>query len=304
MDPRRFVILAAALTGAATVAPAAAPAATTRAPAFDPRPYGSPPPQPPREGRRAIVDANLEARTASRSDRFEGGVQVFVWSPGRVYEVWTAPLRVSTISLAPGEALLSKAAGDTVRWQLGEVRSGGGGDGRVHVLIKPMQRGLETNLVLTTDRRVYLIALRSGPVESFNPAVAWDTPAVEPVRSAVADNGAAPGGEATPPVRPVAVPVGPLDARYRIESVGRRVAWTPTAVFDDGRRTFIAFSPDLALAEAPALFSLSPDGEAQFVNYRQAGNLFVVDRLLDRAELRLGDRRPRVVRIRRIGDRS
>ena len=48
------------------------------------------------------------------------------------------------------------------------------------------------------------------------------------------------------------------------------------------------------------LFVLAADGEAQMVNYRQQGGLFVVDRLFDRAELRLGNRRPQVVRIHRL----
>ena len=72
------------------------------------------------------------------------------------------------------------------------------------------------------------------------------------------------------------------------------------SVFNDGTRTFIAFDADLQVDEAPVLFVLTPGGEAQMVNYRQQGGLFVVDRLFDRAELRLGDRRPQVVRIHRF----
>ena len=75
-------------------------------------------------------------------------------------------------------------------------------------------------------------------------------------------------------------------------------------MFDDGRRTFIVFPPALQAVEAPALFVIAPDGEVQFVNYRQADRLFIVDRLFDQAELRLGEGRPQVVRIRRLaGDR-
>ena len=282
MDPRRFVIpVGAGLLAAWSPAP------------FDPagetaRPYVEAAPTPVRTGRRAITEANLEARAASRSDRFEGGVQVFAWSPGRVYEVWTSPLRVTTLTLGEGETLIAKAAGDTVRWQVGEARSGDGTGGRTHVLLKPLQRGLETNLVLTTDRRVYLIALKSGAPEAFNPAIAWDTPpALAPPVSI----------EPMPEAGPVS-PQGPLNARYEIE--GRRTAWTPTAVFDDGRRTFIAFGPGLDAVEAPALFVIGPDGQAQYVNYRQSGGLFIADRVFDRAELRIGERRPQVVRIRRL----
>ncbi|RZJ44935.1 MAG: conjugal transfer protein TrbG, partial [Brevundimonas sp.] len=195
----------------------------------------------------------------------------------------------------PGETLVSKAAGDTVRWQIGETSSGDGPSRRAHVLIKPLQRGLDTNLVLTTSRRVYLLELSSGGVDHFNVAVAWDAGALEADRSPEFE-----GGETVRLPDPVATPDGPLDARYRIEPVGRRARWTPASVVNDGVRTFIAFPPDLQIDEAPALFVIAPDGEAQMVNYRQAGGLFIVDRVFERAELRLGDRRPQVVRLRRL----
>ncbi|MFN3559236.1 MAG: TrbG/VirB9 family P-type conjugative transfer protein [Brevundimonas sp.] len=231
----------------------------------------------------------------SDGDAVVGALQLFVWTPGRVYPVRTAPLRVTTLTLGPGETLVSKAAGDTVRWQIGETSSGDGPNRRAHVLIKPLQRGLDTNLVLTTSRRVYLLELSSGGVDHFNVAVAWDAGALEAERSPAFE-----GGEAVRLPDPVATPDGPLDARYRIEPVGRRARWTPVSVVNDGVRTFITFPPDLQIDEAPALFIIAPDGEAQMVNYRQAGGLFIVDRVFDRAELRLGDRRPQVVRLRRL----
>ncbi|HEX4711105.1 P-type conjugative transfer protein TrbG [Phenylobacterium sp.] len=248
-------------------------------------------------GRSAIAIAIAEARAPSRSDGFVGGVQVFGYDPGRVYEVWTAPLRVTVLTLGLGETVVAKAAGDTVRWQIGETTSGTGPGQRTHVLLKPLQRGLETNLVLTTNQRVYLLQLRSGAPAAFNPAVAWDVPAAEPTAPLVA------GDAEARVVDPVVVPAGPLDARYRIDAKGRP-RWTPTAVFNDGIRTFITFSADLAADEAPALFVVAPDGERQMVNYRQQGGMFVVDRVFDRAELRLGLRRPQIVRIVRLSGSS
>lgn len=242
-------------------------------------------------GRAAIALANQAARSPSRADGFVGGVQVFAWSPGRVFEIWTAPLRVTTLTLGEGEALVSKAAGDTVRWQIGEVTSGTGTARRTHVLLKPLERGLETNLVLTTSRRVYLLDLKSGAADAFNAAIAWDEPATYEAGAGVEE----PKG-----ADPVVTPPRPLDARYRIEPQGRRARWTPSSVFNDGQRTFIVFSADLQKDEAPVLFVLTPGGEAQMVNYRQQDGLFVVDRLFDRAELRLGDSRPQVVRIHRL----
>jgi len=245
-------------------------------------------------GRPAIAAANRSARAASSADAFVGGVQRFVWREGRVYEVWTAPLRVTTLTLAPGEIVTAKAAGDTVRWQIGESVSGQGARARTHVLIKPLQSGLETNLVLTTSQRVYLLALRSGDAEAFNTAIAWDDgPDLVPPAS--------PGPLQQVPLVDVSAvtPEGPLDARYRIEPRGRAPRWTPTAVFNDGVRTFITLSPDAQIDEAPALF-VRAGGELQLANYRQAGGMLIVDRVFDEAELRLGGRRAQVVRIRRM----
>lgn len=336
MDPRRLLTLAATgalLSGCAVLRPLAPVAApTSSAPpvvaavvtpfaaaavlepeethVLDPvattaRPYLATPAQVPGEpglapltGRRAIAAANSASRATSREEGFVGSVQVFVWSPGRVFEVWTAPLRVTTLSLSPGEILVAKAAGDTVRWQIGETVSGAGAAQRTHILLKPLERGLETNLVLTTNRRVYLIDLKSGGADAYNPAVAWDdgleaeTEAEgEAGRVAAAPAPAAPG---------VAMPAGDIDGRYRIEPRGRRPRWTPTSVFNDGLRTFITFASDLQVDEAPVLFIIAADGETQMVNYRQIGGLYVVDRVFDRAELRLGGRRPQIVRIHRL----
>lgn len=251
------------------------------------------PTEAPPSGRAAIAEANRSARAASSADAFVGGVQVFAWSDGRVYEVWTAPLRVTTLTLAPGETVSAKAAGDTVRWQIGESQSGAGVAARTHVLIKPLQAGLETNLVLTTSRRVYLLTLRSGGAEAFNVAVEWDYGRAPPRLDADALSGPPPVDVAA------ATPQGALDAGYRVEARGRAPRWAPTAVFNDGTRTFITLSPEAAIDEAPAVF-VRTEGELQLVNYRQADSVLIVDRLFDEAELRLGDRRPQIVRIRRI----
>lgn len=242
-------------------------------------------------GQTAIAAANRQAREASRADAFVGGVQVFTYDPGRVYEVWTAPLRVTTLTLAPGETIVSKAAGDTVRWQIGETNSGQGPGQRAHVMIKPLERGLETNLVLATSQRVYLVQLKSGPAEGFNAAVTWDLGALAPPLAGFSSQAVAAGPD------PLVTPAGPLDARYRIEPKGRRPAWTPTTVMTDGVRTFLAFPPGLASREAPALFVVGSGGEAQLVNYRQQDGLWVVDRVFDKAELRVGDKHRQVVRI-------
>ncbi|MDB5711676.1 MAG: P-type conjugative transfer protein TrbG, partial [Sphingomonas bacterium] len=78
--------------------------------------------------------------------------------------------------------------------------------------------------------------------------------------------------------------------------------WRPLRAFDDGRQTFIEFPPSLAVGEAPPLFVVGPKGDAQLVNYRVSGRFYVVDRLFDAAELRLGEKKQAIVRITRGRD--
>ncbi|MFT4954927.1 MAG: type IV secretory pathway VirB9-like protein, partial [Brevundimonas sp.] len=136
---------------------------------------------------------------------------------------------------------------------------------------------------------------RSGrAADGFNAAVAWDVP----------PRAAPPPPPPPPPPEPLrlspAEPEGPIHARYRIEPRGRSPGWSPVAVFDDGTRTFITLAPEARRQDSPALFVLSASGEAELANYRQSEGVLVVDRVFERAELRLGVRRPQVVRLTRL----
>jgi len=85
---------------------------------------------------------------------------------------------------------------------------------------------------------------------------------------------------------------------------GDRPAWRPLRAFDDGRQTYVEFAASLAVGEAPPLFLVDGKGEAQLVNYRLQGRFYVVDRIFDAAELRLGLKHQDVVRVTRIDQTS
>src|SRR5690606_16163174 len=68
------------------------------------------------------------------------------------------------------------AAGDTARWIIGDTASGSGPTRRVHVMVKPTRPDISTNLVITTDWRIYMIELRARE-SLYMPAVAWAYPA-------------------------------------------------------------------------------------------------------------------------------
>lgn len=254
----------------------------------------------PKVGPAAIRAANAEALAPSRADGFVNAAQVFGYEPGRVYEVWTAPMRITALSLEPGEKIISKAAGDTERWMIGDTTSGEAETVQTHLLIKPYRAGLATNMVVTTNRRVYLLALKaSGESEAFNAAVSWTHPLPQaPISQVVV-------GPAKTNLKPT-TPASILKARgpegYRIRTGWRKPEWTPVSVHDDGRQTFIIFPETLGTTEAPPLFVLNEQGQAQLTNWRKQGNSYVIDRLFQKAELRLGGERPQIVKIERRGD--
>lgn len=257
-------------------------------------------PMPLKVGPAAIRAANAEALASSRADGFVNAAQVFGYQPGRVYEVWTAPMRITALSLEPGEKIISKAAGDTERWMIGDTTSGEAETVQTHLLIKPYRAGLATNMVVMTNRRVYLVALKaSGESEAFNAAVSWTHPLPQAPISQVAV-----GPSLTEAKPEVALPVlkGHGPEAYRIWTTRRKPGWMPLSVHDDGRQTFITFPESLGSTEAPPLFVLGERGESQLVNWRKQGNTYVVDRLFHKAELRLGGERPLIVKIERKGD--
>lgn len=254
----------------------------------------------PKIGPAAIRAANAEALAPSRADGFVNAAQVFGYEPGRVYEVWTAPMRITALSLEPGEKIISKAAGDTERWMIGDTTSGEAETTQTHLLIKPYRAGLATNMVVTTNRRVYMLALKaSGESEAFNAAVSWTHPLPQAPTSQVAVGPAEINPKPTTPA-PILKAHGP--EAYRIRTGWRKPEWMPVSVHDDGRQTFITFPETLGNSEAPPLFVMNEQGEAQLTNWRKQGNSYVVDRLFLKAELRLGGERPQIVKIERRGD--
>lgn len=242
-----------------------------------------------------VRTANTAATQEPQTRAFLNAVQVYPFSDGALYRLYAAPERISDITLQAGEAIVSVAAGDTVRWTVGDTTSGTGDTKRVHILLKPFAAGLSTNLVITTDRRAYHLQLDST-VATAMAALSWTYPQDE----LIAIRRAAEQQRAAAPVA-TGLAVDQLYFGYAIS--GDTPSWRPYRAFDDGWQTYIEFPPSIAVGEAPPLFVIGPTGEAQLVNYRVAGRFYVVDRLFDIAELRLGAKRQAIVRIVRGGDR-
>jgi type IV secretion system protein VirB9 len=294
-------------TGQPLVAPSAAAASAVKPvspQAMTPKPRGW-------RDRSVLQSAYRRAVATPLAASFVNGNQIYAYEPNRLYRIDASPRFLTVIALRPGEKLISKAAGDTVRWVIGETAGGSGGAGlpQTLVMIKPLQGGLRTNLVLTTDQRVYLIEAVSHEEAVYTSMVSWQYPADEMRELALT--------RAVAQVQTLArkadvvdsgLNVSRLNFSYDIRPVGGsglRSApaprWEPVRVFDDGSKTYIQFPPALASSDAPPLFVIGPKNAVELVNYRFAGGYYVVDRLFTMAELRLGEKPQTVVRITATG---
>ena len=241
-----------------------------------------------------VAAANRAATQEPQAQAFVNAVQIYPFSDGAIYQVYTAPGAVTDLTLQPGENLVAVAAGDTVRWVIGDTTSGAGTDKRTHILVKPFAPGLATNLVVTTDRRSYHLQL-TATSHTAMAALSWTYPADQLIALRRA-------AEQTAAATPVAesLPIDSLHFNYRLS--GDSPNWRPLRAFDDGRQTFVEFSASIEVGEAPPLFIIGSNGEAELVNYRVRGRFYVVDRIFDRAELRLGTRKQQIVRIDRVAE--
>jgi type IV secretion system protein TrbG len=246
-----------------------------------------------------VEAANNAARIQpTRADYFNA-IQVYPFSDGALYQVYAAPGEITDLALEAGEKLAGSgpvAAGDTLRWIIGETESGVGLSTRVHILLKPTRDDLATNLVINTDRRTYHLELHSDE-KTYMASVSWAYPGDQ----LIALRRQAAEADAAAPIV-TGVDINTLNFRYRIE--GDNPPWRPLRVFDDGRQVFIEFPRGIAEGEMPPLWVIGAAGGAQLVNYRVVGNHMIVDRLFAAAELRLGEGPQQIVRIVRTDVRS
>jgi type IV secretion system protein TrbG len=198
-----------------------------------------------------------------------------------------APLRICVIELEPGEKIVGEPQiGDSVRWIISPASAGRGSQETSMVVVKPKQPGLDTSLLVTTDRRAYYLRLVSKP-EDFLARVAFAYPEDEVNRwTAHLEEQDRRRKEEFEAAR--ISPVESLDNLYfDYRIVGGDENMRPVRVVDDGRKTYVQMTPNAAHREAPVLVVLGPQGP-EMVNYRVKGDMYIVDRLFERGALILG----------------
>jgi type IV secretory pathway VirB9-like protein len=228
--------------------------------------------------------ANGEIVPASQSEDDLKPVRAVAYESGVRYRLDVAVGTPATIRLQPGETVGAHSAADPKAWMIDQAADGD----RAILLVTATRPNLETTLIVSTDRRIYLIEAISHDDNGDSTALAWTYPT----------DGARQNDVAVLPAADrdvTATPDAPDQSRTVYEIAGDQPGWRPVRVFGAGDRSVIEF-PAAWESTLPALYVEDADDEP--ARYHADRNRYIVAQDFDRAELRLADS---VVRIAKSG---
>jgi len=174
----------------------------------------------------STIPAFARAEAVPKSNRLDARIREVTYVDGQVFRIYTSLLRSTAIELPPGEVFSYLVAGDTEAIQYNGVPGG-----RV-VALKPVVRGINTNITLYTNKRSYYLNV----IEKSNSAY-----------FAVRFNGGYTLKEHILPDSKKVHPTGP----YMNYGANVKNPITPTNIWDDGVYTYFEFYPTSPL---PAIF--------------------------------------------------
>lgn len=203
-----------------------------------------------------------------------------------------APYKVADLELQPGEVINSMVLGDNARWSAEIIFSGTGGVSTSHIVFKALNSGLKTTVVITTDLRVYHLALKSDRKEHM-----LYSGFIYPQDSLILANTARERleQEKAKNITPEGFDISKLNFNYEILG---DAPWKPLQIFDNGIKTYIKLPK---MQELP-MFLVKTSAGKGLVNYRVKNNCFVVDRIFDEAYLVIGvDKQQEKITLKKMG---
>jgi len=244
----------------------------------------------------AAVSHQWETGVATPTPGPDGKV-VYVFGQGMPVMV-CAPLRVCAVELQAGEHLQSQPQiGDSRRWEITPVMSGSGLYVTPLLIVKPIEAGLETDLIVPTDRRTYVLRLISDPTR-FVSRLAFQYPGEDRVKwatfqaqqdAAKRDAEILAAQERAKDKQAGVIPMADnaIDNLYFDYKLSGDAAFRPDRVLDDGQHTYLIYPNDGRFRELPTLLMVV-NGKTELVNFRVDGSRYIVDRLFDKAVLVVG----------------
>ena len=220
---------------------------------------------------RGNLSYTQDARNAQNNS-----TMVFSYAPDQLYKIYCRTGYLTDISLHDGETVKFVGGGDTSAWAINSTTVGK----TPHIYIKPVTQTSTTNIIITTDKRSYQLIVCTS--DWYNPMVRWTYGAEE----AEMDFKRQQSDEKNITASANAVSVDDLNFNYRVKTNGS--ASKPEMVFDDGEKTIIKFGKKMD--KMPALFIRERGHKTlSLTNYKMKDGAYILDRLIDYAELRYNE---------------
>lgn len=213
-----------------------------------------------------------------------GGGKVVYVHGASLPTIVATPMQVCDVELEVGETVNEIVVGDSARWMVDSGTAGSGAGATVHLFIKPVDSGLESSAVVTTDRRVYhlrLVSQRSGHTPYVGFMYSDDLRRKSAARQAQQAkdrewNSTQVDGRPTD--------LSALNFNYEVTG---KASWKPERVYDDGQQTFIRLPASSKSGEMPVLL-VRKGKQDVLVNYRVKDSAMIVDGLFERIALVIG----------------
>lgn len=220
---------------------------------------------------------------------------IFNYAEDNSYQIFVKEDFITTIKLEANEDILYIAGGNTEGVMIDQTR--GGKDGGSLVYIKPLFEDLDTNIVITTDKRIYYFDVKTSK-NLFNPMVRFTYPMEREIIAYANETAVA---KINNPVT-----MADLEAKkyettsYIPTTVIKDVNFeikdnndiAPDLVYTDGLKTYVRLKK--GIQELPILEVIGEDGKPERVNQRveekDGYKFFIVDKLFDRGQTKLGNK--------------
>ena len=251
----------------------------------------------------AVADAKKNAEVYPDQNDFFNAMMTYDYMPGALYTIYAAPLNITDIVFPKGEKIISQAAGDTVRWQIATTYSGENKDMHWHILIKPQKSYIYNTMIITTNKRVYHLILKSVDQDQAMVSVKWNYPGKMVQGFSGADLGdmsvmSENKGLIPPPQKSSAMDLNLSNMRFNYEwrmLKGGTPLWYPQQIFSSGHQTYIKFPHEVVVSNAtmPVPFVQTNDGEygTSNFNWRMKGDYMVIDTVIKSAYLKAGTKK-------------
>lgn len=213
-----------------------------------------------------------------------------------------SPTRACDVEMQSGERINDVVLGDKVNWTWAPTNSTEKGKPVQHVVVQPRDSALETNVIITTDRRTYHIKLYAPKKEGVylnRMGFYYPDELVEQWRSRDKAQADAVIKEDALRVTEEAFRPEDMDSDYRVSGAAD---FRPLRVFNTGKKVYLEMPKALLdSGESPILQLVDDEGKANVVNYRPRGNYYIVDRLFTTAQLKLGSEKVTIAWNKKAG---